>query len=65
LPYPFEKYNFIRVEFLAKPGHPIRCSVEEKGRFVPVDENRWISDHTSSAQTRLLYDAGAGSEHDH
>jgi hypothetical protein len=39
-----------RVEFLAKLGQPIRYSVEDKGRFVPVDVNRWISEHTISAQ---------------
>jgi hypothetical protein len=48
--YPFEKYIYTRVEFLAKPGQPIRYSVEDKGRFLPVDVNRWISEHTISAQ---------------
>ncbi len=56
---------FIRVEFLAKPGQPIRCSLEVKGRFVPVDVNRWISEHTISAQPSLLDDTGAGMVHAH
>lgn len=29
-----------------KPGQPIRYPVEEKGRFVPVTENKWIGEHT-------------------
>ena len=29
-----------------KPGQPIRYPVEEKGRFVAVDKNRWISEKT-------------------
>jgi hypothetical protein len=29
-----------------KPGQPIRYPVEDKGRFVPVDKNRWISENT-------------------
>jgi N-acyl-D-amino-acid deacylase len=29
-----------------KPGQPIRYPVEEKGRFEPVDVNRWISEKT-------------------
>ena len=26
-----------------KPGQPIRSPVEAKGRFIPVDDNRWIN----------------------
>ena len=29
-----------------KPGQPIRYPVEDRGRFVPVDKNRWISEKT-------------------
>jgi N-acyl-D-glutamate deacylase len=29
-----------------KPVQPIRYSVEDRGRFVPVDKNRWISEKT-------------------
>ena len=29
-----------------KPGQPIRYPVEDKGRFVPVNKNRWISNTT-------------------
>ena len=29
-----------------KPGQPIRYPVEEKGRFEPVDVNKWISENT-------------------
>lgn len=29
-----------------KPGQPIRYPIEEKGRFVPVDKKRWISEKT-------------------
>ncbi len=26
-------------------GQPIRYPVESKGRFVPVDVNKWLDDH--------------------
>lgn len=29
-----------------KAGQPIRYPVEEKGRFLPVTENKWIEEHT-------------------
>jgi N-acyl-D-glutamate deacylase len=29
-----------------KPGQPIRYPVEDRGRFVPVNKNRWISEKT-------------------
>ena len=29
-----------------KPGQPIRYPVEDKGRFIPVNVNRWISEKT-------------------
>ncbi|MBT8367416.1 MAG: hypothetical protein KJP23_22210 [Deltaproteobacteria bacterium] len=50
---------------MAKPGQPIRYSLEDKGRYVSVDVNRWISEHTISAQTSLLDDTGAGIVHAH
>jgi hypothetical protein len=31
-----------------KPGQPIRFPVEAKGRFEPVDVNRWINENTIS-----------------
>lgn len=29
-----------------KAGQPIRYPVEEKGRFLPITENKWIKEHT-------------------
>jgi N-acyl-D-glutamate deacylase len=29
-----------------KPGQPIRFPVEEKGRFVPISEEKWLNDYT-------------------
>jgi N-acyl-D-amino-acid deacylase len=39
-----------------KPGQPIRFPVEAKGRFVPVDKNRWINEHTVSRSSFPLVD---------
>lgn len=45
-----------------KPGQPIRYPVEDKGRFVAVDKNRWISEKTiSPIDVRLEDDTGAHS----
>ncbi|AZQ09202.1 amidohydrolase family protein [Shewanella khirikhana] len=29
-----------------KPGQPIRFPVEEKGRYEPLDSNKWLGEHT-------------------
>ena len=32
--------------FTVKPGKPIRYPVEAKGRFQPVEINKWIDENT-------------------
>jgi hypothetical protein len=44
-----------------RPGQPIRFPVESEGRFVPIDVNRWLNEHTITAQPAQDFDeTGAG-----
>lgn len=44
-----------------RPGQPIRFSVEDKGRFVPVNVKKWINEHTiHSHPISDMDDTGAG-----
>jgi len=43
-----------------KRGQPIRYPVEEKGRFEPVDVNRWISEKTITPVALPLVDDDSG-----
>lgn len=44
-----------------KPGQPIRYPVEEKGRFQPIDVNKWLGEHTINVpQIPHVDDTGAG-----
>lgn len=39
-----------------KPGQPIRYQVEAKGRFVPVQVNKWLDDHAIKTPSVLSID---------
>jgi len=44
-----------------KPGQPIRYPVEERGRFVPVDVEKWLGEYTINVQSVPAADSsGAG-----
>ena len=44
-----------------RPGQPTRFSVEDKGRFVPVNVKKWINEHTiHSHPISDMDDTGAG-----
>jgi len=44
-----------------KPGQPIRFPVEAKGRFEPVEVNKWLGAHSISVpDMREADDSGAG-----
>jgi len=48
-----------------KPGKEIRFPVEAKGRFVPIEQNKWLNEHTIGLNPALLEghlddDTGAG-----
>jgi hypothetical protein len=47
-----------------KPGQPIRYPVEDKGRFVPIDVNKWLGEHTINVPLLPhVDDTGAGAIH--
>jgi len=46
-----------------RPGQPVRYPVEDKGRFVPVDFNRWLGEHTIGSTSSPLDDTGAPGAH--
>jgi len=47
-----------------KPGQPIRYPVEDKGRFVLIDVNKWLVEHTISVPLLPhVDDNGAGAIH--
>lgn len=49
-----------------RPGQPIRYPVEEKGRFLPVTTNKWISEHTITVVPMLeMDDTGMGTVYGH
>ena len=43
-----------------KPGQPIRFPVETKGRFVALDKNKWLGEHTINVPDMHVDDTGAG-----
>ena len=48
-----------------KAGQEIRFPIESKGRFVPIDQNKWLNEHTIGLNPELLEihlddDSGAG-----
>jgi len=49
-----------------KPGQPIRYPVEDKGRFVPIDVNKWFGEHTINVPLLPhVDDTGAGAIQKH
>ncbi len=40
----------------ANPGQPIRYPVEQKGRFEPVEVNKWLDDHAIKTPGVLNFD---------
>ncbi|UCH53029.1 MAG: aminoacylase, partial [Pseudomonadota bacterium] len=44
-----------------KPGQPIRFPVEAKGRYEPLDKNKWLGEHTINVpDMHGMDDTGAG-----
>jgi N-acyl-D-glutamate deacylase len=43
-----------------KPGQPVRFPVEPKGRFEPLDKNKWFGAHTINVPDMHVDETGAG-----
>jgi N-acyl-D-glutamate deacylase len=53
-----------------KAGKEIRFPIEAKGRFIPIDRNKWLNEHTIGLNPELLEihlddDTGAGEVLEH